>query len=226
MYRAPLTDLPEDFLKTKKQKQTRQPAEISRLQLLDATEKLMIAEGYAAVTTRRVGADVGLTGALVHYYYPTTDDLLIAAYRRAKTRNEDAILTALQSKRPLHALWTLLTGTGHMALGLEFAALANHRKGIRSEITKRDTQSRKLQTRKLSQTISAAAATKIGLSPLGAVMLIEGMARAFAIDRNFGLSLGHKDARRFIEGILNAVEPARDTASKPRRSSGRKKPQE
>lgn len=208
-------------MKTKKQ--TRQPAEVSRLQLLDATEKLMITEGYAAVTTRRVGADVGLTGALVHYYYPTTDDLLIAAYRRAKTRNDHAILSALESKYPLHALWQLLTGTWHIALGLEFAALANHRKSIRSEISKRDVLSRKLQMRKLSQTMNSAAAKKAGLSPLGAAMLLEGIARAFAIDKNFGLSLGHKDARNFIEGILDAIEPTANAAAKSSRSPHRKK---
>ena len=38
----------------------------------------MIDEGYAAVSTRRVAAKAGLTPPLVHYYFPTTDDLLLA----------------------------------------------------------------------------------------------------------------------------------------------------
>ena len=47
------------------------------------TRQLMLDEGYAAVTTRRVAKDAGLTSALVHYYFPTTDDLLVALYRKA-----------------------------------------------------------------------------------------------------------------------------------------------
>ena len=197
-------------------KRARQPAKVSRRQLLDAAEKLMITEGYAAVTTRRVGADVGLSAPLVHYYYPTTEDLLVAAHRRAASRHKESILLALKSKRPLHALWKLMTRTRHMALGLEFAALANHRKKICNEIAEHDVLIRQLQEQKLSQTMASQEAERMGLSSLGAVMLIEGVARALAIDKNFGLSLGHKDAREFIAGLLDAIEPtqAADTDSR------------
>ena len=197
----------EVLLKAKKQ--TRQPAEVTRLQLLDATEKLMIAEGYAAVTTRRVGAAVGLTGPLVHYYYPTTEDLLVAARRRAAARHENLILSALESEYPLHAIWNLMIGTQTqgIALGLEFGALANHRKSIRSEIAKHDILIRQLQARKLSRMMPSTAGKNIGLTPLGAVMLLEGIARTFAIDRNFRLSFGHSEARNFIETILDVIEP-------------------
>ena len=34
--------------------------------LLDATEQVMLAEGYAAVTSRRVAKETGVTPALVH----------------------------------------------------------------------------------------------------------------------------------------------------------------
>ena len=42
----------------------RQEPSISRALILDATEQLMVSEGYAAVTTRRVASLVGLTAAL------------------------------------------------------------------------------------------------------------------------------------------------------------------
>jgi hypothetical protein len=44
-------------------KRTRQAPEVMRGQLLDTTEKLMVAEGYVAVTTQRVAAKVSVTGA-------------------------------------------------------------------------------------------------------------------------------------------------------------------
>ena len=50
--------------------------------LLDAAERVMIAEGYAAVTSRRVAAEAGLKPQLVHYYFATMDDLFLAVFRR------------------------------------------------------------------------------------------------------------------------------------------------
>ena len=35
--------------------------------ILDATEYLMLAEGYAAVSTRRVAKQLGLAAGLIHY---------------------------------------------------------------------------------------------------------------------------------------------------------------
>ena len=54
----------------------------SRAQLLDAAEQLMLDEGYAAVTSRRVAARAGLKPQLVHYYFRTMDDLFIEVFRR------------------------------------------------------------------------------------------------------------------------------------------------
>ena len=54
----------------------------TRTRLLDVTEQVMLADGYAAVTSRRVAADAGVTPALVHYYFKTIDDLFLAVIRR------------------------------------------------------------------------------------------------------------------------------------------------
>src|SRR5262249_7375273 len=53
-----------------------------RDELLDAVERLMVREGYAAVTYRAVAAKAGVTAGLVQYYFPTLDDLFTAAIRR------------------------------------------------------------------------------------------------------------------------------------------------
>ncbi len=50
--------------------------------LLDAAEQLMLEEGYAAVTSRRLADRAGLKPQLVHYYFRTMDDLFLAVFRR------------------------------------------------------------------------------------------------------------------------------------------------
>ena len=42
----------------------------------------MLADGYAAVSSRSVAKEAGVTPALVHYYFPTLDDLFLAVLRR------------------------------------------------------------------------------------------------------------------------------------------------
>ena len=54
----------------------------TRAQLLDAAEQLMLEEGYAAVTSRRVGRKAGISPQLVHYYFRTMDDLFLEVFRR------------------------------------------------------------------------------------------------------------------------------------------------
>ena len=51
----------------------------TRAALLDAAQQLMLDEGYAAVTSRRVAAQAGLKPQLVHYYFRTMDDLFLVA---------------------------------------------------------------------------------------------------------------------------------------------------
>lgn len=43
----------------------------------------MISEGYASVTSRRVAKELDIKPSLVHYYFPTTDDLLLAVWLRS-----------------------------------------------------------------------------------------------------------------------------------------------
>src|SRR3546814_17116505 len=78
---------------------------------------MMIDAGYAAVSTRKVAAAVGQTPALVHYYFPATDDLLLAVYRRAAARNLERVNQALASPQPLAALWALSTDPDRKSVG-------------------------------------------------------------------------------------------------------------
>jgi AcrR family transcriptional regulator len=190
-------------------RRVRQEPSVTRALLLDATERLMVREGYAAVTTRRVASKVGLTGALVHYYYPTTDDLLLAAYRRAVERYDQRIREALASRHPLHALWNILTDSSHMALGVEFMALANHRKIVRKEIVQHDERARKFQADALSGILADAGIDPKMCPPSCAVMVMEGMSRAFVMEEVLGISFAHSETRAFVERLLRRAESTR-----------------
>ena len=79
----------------------------TRAALIDAAEKVMLEEGYAAVTSRRVAAKAGLKPQLVHYYFRTMDDLFLALFRRGAEQALERQARALASDQPLWALWDL-----------------------------------------------------------------------------------------------------------------------
>jgi AcrR family transcriptional regulator len=54
--------------------------------LLDAAERLLLDAGYAGVTTRRVAGEAGLNHGLVHYYFGSVENLLVAVLERFTAR--------------------------------------------------------------------------------------------------------------------------------------------
>ena len=190
----------------KVKRRVRGDSAVTRALLLDATERLMISEGYAAVTTRRVASLVGLTPALVHYYFSTTDDLLIATYRRAAARQDENIRQALQSERPLHALWNLHSDPSHMGLGVEFMAMANHRKVIRAEIRQRNESDRRLQAEALCRILAAGDFDLEGCPAPVMAMLLSGVSRGLVMDEVLGVSYAHAETRLYVERLLGRLE--------------------
>jgi AcrR family transcriptional regulator len=117
----------------------------TRVQLLDAAEQLLLDEGYAAVTSRRVGAKAGLKPQLVHYYFRTMDDLFLEVFRRRADGNLAHFERTVAADNSLRTLWRLNADPRGAAFMAEFVALANHRKSIRTEIARYAERSRAAQ---------------------------------------------------------------------------------
>src|SRR5262249_1011563 len=126
----------------------------TRTKLLDAALRLMLEEGYAAVTSRRVAARAGLKPQLVHYYFRTMDELFVALVRRGAEQNLERQAKALAAKRPLRALWALSTERAGTTITMELSALANHRKAIRAELGRFAEQFRRLQREALARVVA------------------------------------------------------------------------
>ena len=84
----------------------------TRTALLDAAEALMLEEGYAAVTSRRIAGRAGVPNA-IHYYFETMDELFIELFRRGASRSLARQEEVLASPQPLWAFWDLLLDRGN-----------------------------------------------------------------------------------------------------------------
>ncbi len=124
----------------------------TRTALLDAAQELMIEEGYAAVSSRRVGAKAGMNPAMVHYYFGTMDGPSSHCFVAGRPSFE-RLARALLSAQPLWGFWEATHDQGNSAMTMEFIALANHRKAIRSEIAGYSKRFRQTQLDVLSRVL-------------------------------------------------------------------------
>jgi AcrR family transcriptional regulator len=179
----------------------------TRERILDATEQIMLEEGYAGVSSRKVGVRAGLKSNLMHYHFATMDDLFIAAFQRRERLHMAGIAAATASDRPLRELWHLAVDAASSRLYLEFNALACHRPAVREVIARSNSRDRLTMTAALDAALRAAGAERKGLSAEVVATAMAGMARVFATDRALGTADGHAATREFVARLLDELEP-------------------
>ena len=174
----------------------------TREQLLDAAEALLLDEGYAAVTSRKVAAKAGLKPQLVHYYFRTMDELFIEMFRRQADANIGRFERLLAENPSLDAIWALNRDPRGAAFVIEFAALGNHRKEIKAEIARYAERNREIQLEIVTQALKRAGVKKKQMPPVVALLLLTGLGQVLGIERTLGVATGHAEAISFVEGLL------------------------
>jgi AcrR family transcriptional regulator len=179
--------------------------EATREALIEATAQIMLDEGYAAATSRRVAGKAGVKAALVHYYFPSMDDLFIAVLRDKAEHNLALQRQAIAEAQPLHALWQL--NSAHDAqLFIEFLAMANHRKAIRSEIVAYAMRFRDLEEGVTTLALKARGVDLELFPPVVLTMIMGGLARMVLHEQALGITRGLEEATAFIERWLDRFE--------------------
>jgi len=178
----------------------------NRAVLLDAAERVMIAGGYAAVSSRRVAAEAGLKPQLVHYYFRTMDDLFLAVFRRRADEGVERQARALASDHPVRALWEFSIDPRGTALTMEFIALANHRKVIRAEIARYAEQFRVQQIAALSTVPGRDSLDVQSLPPVVLSVLLTSLSRVLVMEQALGMSAGHADTVELVERCLRRLD--------------------
>lgn len=174
--------------------------------LLDAAEQLMLEEGYAAVTSRRLANKAGLKPQLVHYYFRTMEELFLAVFRRRAEEGLQAQAQLLRLPQPLWALWRLGTDPGFTRISMEFMALANHRKDMRAEIAYYAERFRAEQREVVSAALQRYGVDAAADSPMVWTVLMSSLSRFLVLEQALGMSSGHAETMAFVEHHLRRLE--------------------
>ena len=193
----------------KPERKTGEESGSTRETILDATESIMVEEGYSAVTSRRVAERAGLKSQLVHYYFRTMDELFVAVYERSEKEFLQRHLQAVSSDNPLRALWDLSVHPKRTKLSQEFIALSARRKSMRT-ITARVLE----QVHSINAIFIAKYLEQSGLDvdeypPLVISHIINGLSRALVNEESMGVSIGRTEVLAFAERWISGLEEVR-----------------
>lgn len=177
-----------------------------RQRLVEATARIMRDEGYAAATSRRVASEAGTKQPLVHYYFPTMDDLFVEVLRAGAETSLEEMRAALTDDDPLRALWQINSDSRRTALNTEFMALANHRKAIRTELAAYAERVRDIETAAVTVVLRANGIDLDDYPPVAISMLIAQTARSLCNESAVGVTRGHDQLRAFVERQIGLLK--------------------
>jgi AcrR family transcriptional regulator len=178
-----------------------------RARILDAAEQIMLREGYAAVTSRRVEA---VAGVKLHYHFGTVDDLFVAVFRRRAERNVERIREALTSQQPLWAWWELASDPRGTALLVELTAAANHRPPLQAEVAELARDVRRMEMDALASILDGYGIDPDEFPPALVAAAVQGLALVVVQDEVRGFDTAHAEAKAAIERLLDRLEGERD----------------
>ena len=81
-----------------------------RTAFLDAAERILIEEGPRGISTRRLAREAGLNHGLVHYYFGTVENLVLAVFERFTDRLAERQRAMYAAEVPFREKWR--TGDG------------------------------------------------------------------------------------------------------------------
>ncbi|MDH6244015.1 TetR/AcrR family transcriptional regulator [Mycobacterium sp. OTB74] len=175
-----------------------------REKILDACAEVMLTEGYAAATSRRIAEKAGVQRALVYYYFPAMDDLYLAVLRRGTDASLKTQRNALTSDKPLHALWDLTVDPRGAGLLMEFMALGNHRKDIRAELAGGAEKFREAQVAALTFILRDHDGTALPAEVVS--VLIAAVGRLIVLEAAMGITTGHDKTLELVSNYLDDYE--------------------
>ena len=91
---------------------------------------------------------------------------------------------------------------------MEFMALANHRKEIRSEIVAYAARFGDMEESAVTLALRAHGVDMAEFPPVVMSMIVTSLARILVLERSLGITRGHAEAAEFIERVLDQVRDA------------------
>jgi len=192
--------------------------------LLDGAERLLVEQGYGAITTRKLAEQAGINPGLVHYYFGSMEEVMVQVLERFTARLIERQRAMYASDRPFLEKWRAAwhfqeedLSSGYTKIWLELQAMAWNRPELRARVQQVNEEWRRVLTEAFAPALREYDFGALSLE--ATVSLIMTMAQGYALERLSDIEEGHATLLAEIERWMSS----RNKAGKggPRSKKGR-----
>lgn len=181
--------------------------------LLDAAERLLISEGHAAISTRRVADEADLNHGLVHYYFGSMEELFVQVLERFTDRLIARQRALYADDAPFIEKWRTAMNfletdqvSGYQKIWFELQALAWNRPELRDRIGRVNAEWRSVLTDAFEGVVSDYEIDTSAFPVSAIVSLVMTFNEGMILERLSGITEGQQDLLDAIDRWLQAIE--------------------
>jgi AcrR family transcriptional regulator len=190
--------------------------EAARTALLDAAEQLLIDEGHAGITTRKVAAEAGVNHGLVHYYFGSIEELLFQAMERYTERLLDRQRALYAADMPFIEKWRTAMryidedlAAGYPKIWAELHAVAWNHPQFQERIAHVHRQWRMIFGDALARAEGELDFADTPFTPDAFVALVATFNAGLLLERLVGLDQGHQELFASMDRWLSSLATER-----------------
>jgi AcrR family transcriptional regulator len=188
--------------------------EAARKALLDAAERLLIEEGHAGITTRKVAAEADVNHGLVHYYFGSIEELLFQAMERYTERLLDRQRALYAAEIPFIEKWRAAMAfidedmeAGYPKIWAELHAVAWNRPQFQERIAHVHMQWREIFGEAVARAKDELDLSRTTFSPDAFVAFVATFNAGLLLERLVGLERGHRELLESMDAWLSSLAP-------------------
>jgi len=187
-----------------------------RTALLDAAERLLIGQGYAALSTRVLATEAGVNHGLVHYYFGSVDKLLLATLTRSTAGLFERQRALYAGDEPFIEKWRTamrhMVGDDHTSgygkLWMELQAMSWNNTTMQEHLATVDEGWREILAEAFTKAMNRYG-IDTDLHPVEAmVALVMTFNKGFQLEQTGGIETGHAAVLQMIDDQLARWEQA------------------
>lgn len=170
---------------------------------------MLTTQSHTSISYRTLAVRANVTSSLVQYYFPSLDDIFVAAVNRYAARQFDSLTASLSPPctHPLRALWAYFWDAGSTTLLTEFMALGNHRESVRTAVAQHTEHVRRAGLDALAAKFGPRAKPDGMLSQNAMLMVITALPQLLSLEAGIGVRTAHAELVETFEHLLDFVEP-------------------
>lgn len=172
--------------------------------ILTAATQVLREEGAGALTASNIARKIGVKAHMVHYYFRSMEELVLALVRQHGILGLKNTARAIASDEPLRALWDIETAYKWSIVAMELSTFALHHEAVGAEMMRYIEDLRALQADGIARYFEANG-IECPIPPLAISIMIAAIARQIQREKEYNVALGHDDMVAVVEQFLQSL---------------------